>query len=219
VAAPVAPAEPDPLLSLIPKARRRWAGTDPKLHALVREHPPTRRAIVGGDPFEALVSSIAHQQVSIAAGRTIVRRITDACGGAVAPAAVLRVGPDGLRAAGLSRSKAAYVLDLAEKTAGGAVDFKRLAEAPDEEVVETLTEVKGIGVWTAKMFLLFHLHRPDVLPYEDLGVQIAAARLYKVPRARAVEKVKKLGPAWSPYSSVAALTLWDWRRQVEEKPR
>lgn len=205
----------DPILDLLPKARRKWARSDPTLHAIVKEHPPTGRSVEKAPPFAALVGSITHQQVSLAAGRTIYRRVEEAAGGAVSPEAILRMGPDGLRAAGLSRPKVAYVLDLAERAARGDVDFARLSLAPDEEVVETLTQVKGIGVWTAKMFLIFHLDRPDVVAHEDLGLQLAVARAYRVPRERAARKMQALAPLWSPYNSVAALTLWHWRHVMD----
>lgn len=195
----------------MPKARRRWARTDRILARLAKDHPPVPRPIGDSPPFEALVVSITHQQVSLGAGRAIFARLSEATAGDVSPKAVLGLGPDGLRAAGLSRPKVAYVLDLAERCDRGSVDFVRLASASDEEVVARLTAVKGIGVWTAKMFLLFHLGRPDVLAHEDLGVQIAVANAYGVPRESAAAKIRELGPAWSPYSSVAALTLWNWR--------
>ena len=202
----------DPLLALLPKAKRRWARTDPVLHAIAKAAPPPARSLVFDEPFHALVGSIAHQQVSIQAGRSIFQRVDAACGGRATPEGVLAAGPEALRAAGLSRPKVAYVSDLAQKALGGEVDLPRLAQMSDEEVVEQLTRVKGIGVWTAKMFLLFHLSRPDVHVPEDLGLQVAVAQAYKVPRTRAVAKMAKLGPLWSPYNSLAALTLWNWRR-------
>ncbi|HVL47487.1 MAG TPA: DNA-3-methyladenine glycosylase 2 family protein [Candidatus Thermoplasmatota archaeon] len=202
----------DPLLAHLPKARRRWARTDPVMAALSRSRPMPARAIETTTPFEALATSIIHQQVSLAAGRVIVSRVAAAAGGNLAPAGVLAAGPDRLRAAGLSRPKTAYVLDLAERAHTGALDLDALASMDDAAVVDALTEVKGIGVWTAKMFLIFHLARPDVLAPEDLGLQIAVAKAYKVPRARAAAKMTKLAPAWSPYASLAALTLWASRR-------
>lgn len=185
------------------------------LAGIAKTYPPVRRPLDTRDPFQSLVASIAHQQVSIQAGGSIVRRAEESCGGAISPEAILKLGAEGVRACGFSRPKVSYVLDLAERTRAGAIDFKRIAEAPDAEVIETLTEVKGIGVWTAKMFLLFNLNRPDVLPFEDLGIQVGVSRLYKVSRARAMAKIVKLGPAWSPYASVAALTIWNWRRATE----
>lgn len=205
----------DPLLELVPKARRRFARTDPVLHAILKAHPLPKRSLDFTDPFEALVGSIAHQQVSLAAGRAIFGRVQAACGGAVRPAPLLAAGPDALRAAGLSRPKVAYALDLAAKALSREVDFDALPAMADAEIVEALTRVKGIGVWTAKMFLLFHLARPDVLPHEDLGLQIAVSRAYKVPRARAAARMAKLGPAWSPYASVASLALWNWRHVMD----
>jgi DNA-3-methyladenine glycosylase II len=203
----------DPLLSLLPQARRRWARSDPTLHAIAKSHPPTRRSIERAPPFAALVGSIVHQQVSLAAGRSIYGRVEEATRG-VTPEGVLRAGPDRLRAAGLSRPKVAYVLDLAEKARAGAVDFARFPEMSDEEVVAALTQVKGIGVWTAKMFLIFHLDRPDVNAHEDLGIRIAVARAYGVRRDRAARKARALTEAWSPYGSLANLVLWNWRRKV-----
>lgn len=205
----------DPLLELVPKARRRFARTDPVLHAILKEYPPPRRSLSFSAPFEALVGSISHQQVSLAAGRAIFGRVEVACGGKVRPESLLAVGPEGLRAAGLSRPKVAYVIDLAQKALSKEVDLDALPAMSDAEVVEALTRVKGIGVWTAKMFLIFHLHRPDVLPHEDLGMQIAVSRAYKVSRARAAQKMVKLAPAWSPYASVASLALWNWRHVME----
>ena len=202
----------DPLLALLPKAKRRWARADPVLHAIAKQAPPPARTLVFDEPFHALVGSIAHQQVSIQAGRSIFQRVDAACGGQATPESILRAGPEALRAAGLSRPKVGFVADLAQKAIAGEVDFPRISQMPDEEVIEQLTRVKGIGAWTAKMFLLFHLSRPDVHVPEDLGLQVAVAQAYKVPRARAAAKMEKLRPLWSPYNSLAALTLWNWRR-------
>lgn len=195
------------------KALRRWAASDPVLHRVALEVRTPYTPIVPTDAFGALVQSIAHQQVSLAAGRSIFAKVQQV---GATPEALLKAGPDALRAAGLSRPKVQYVLDLAEKATTGTVDLARISTMPDEAVVEQLTSVKGIGVWTAKMFLLFHLDRPDVLPHEDLGLQIAVAKAYRVPRAKAAGKMIKLGPAWSPYSSLASLTLWNWRRATAD---
>jgi DNA-3-methyladenine glycosylase II len=209
----------DPLLKLLPAARRQWARTDPVLHKLSKEHPPTARSVDHAPPFAALVTSITHQQVSLAAGRTIFGRVEAACGGKVEPEAILKLGPDGLRAAGLSRPKTAYVLDLAERALDGRVEFERFPTMTDAAIIEELTAVKGIGVWTAKMFLLFHLDRPDVSAPEDLGLQLAVARAYKVPRERAKKKMEQLAPRWSPYNSVGSLTLWHYRHVMDDRER
>jgi len=202
----------DPLLADLPKAKRRWARTDPVLHAIAKSTPPPPRALSDDEPFHALVSSIAHQQVSLAAGRAIMGRVDVAADGRATPEAILRTGPEALRAAGLSRPKVAYVLDLAAKTKSGEVEFARFPDMADADIVEELVAVKGIGVWTAKMFLLFHLDRPDVSVPEDLGIQIAVAKAYGVRRDRAAKKVAALAPLWSPYNSLANVTLWNWRR-------
>lgn len=191
------------------RALARWSRSDPVLHALAKGTPPPQRALEEGTPFEALIQSIAHQQVSIQAGRSIYNRIA-ALGRT--PEALLAAGPDALRAAGLSRPKVAYALDLARKAQTGEVDLARIATLPDEDVIEQLTSVKGIGVWTAKMFLIFHLDRPDVLPHEDLGLQIAVSQTYRVPRAKAAKKIVSKREAWSPYCSYASLVLWNARR-------
>jgi DNA-3-methyladenine glycosylase II len=202
----------DPLLADLPKAKRRWARTDPILHAIVKATPPPPRALANDDPFHALVTSIAHQQVSLAAGRAIRGRVDAAPGGRATPDGILRAGPEALRAAGLSRPKVAYVLDLAAKAEGGEVELARFRQMEDADIIRELVAVKGIGVWTAKKFLLFHLDRPDVSVPEDLGIQIAVAQAYGVRRDRAAKKAAQLAPLWSPYNSLANMTLWNWRR-------
>ena len=109
----------------------------------------------------------------------------------------------------------AWPRDAGGRTARGKGAVARLGGGPEEDVVTTRTEVKGIGVWTAKMFLIFHLDRPDVNAHEDLGLQIAVSRLYVVTRKLAPKKMQKLAPVWAPYNSVAALTLWNWRHVMD----
>lgn len=200
---------------LRPKALRRWAASDPTLHRVARDVPPPAPAFETATSFEALVQSIAHQQVSLAAGKSIFARVQQV---GRTPAELLRAGPEALRAAGLSRPKVAYVLDLADKAATRVVDLDHISTMPDETVIEQLTSVKGIGVWTAKMFLLFQLQRPDVLPHEDLGLQISVAKEYGVPRKLAAKKMLKQQPAWSPYCSYASLVLWNARRAEMTAP-
>ena len=205
------------LESLQPAAERRWATSDKVLHRLSRANPiPAEPPLAGADGFAALVQSITHQQVSLAAGQTIHGRVVRLLGGKVTPRRVLNRSPEEFRAAGLSRGKSAYVLDLADKTLRGDVGFARFPAMPDEAIVEELTAVKGIGTWTSKMFLLFHLHRPDVWCPEDLGLRIAVANAYKVPEARAAKVMEERRAAWSPYNSVAARVLWQSRRS--DKP-
>ncbi|MGB0651678.1 MAG: DNA-3-methyladenine glycosylase family protein [Thermoplasmatota archaeon] len=200
------------LLAQLDDAIDHWRQTDPLLVALAEEHRPDPALSSGDDPFAALVESITHQQVSLAAGRTIHGRALEAMGGVASPAAALAAGPEALRGAGLSRSKVAYVLDLAERCDNGSLDLAALEAASDDEVIAALTAVKGIGVWTAKMFLLFHLQRPDVSAPEDLGVRVAAAIAYGMPEADGAALVKEKAAVWSPYNSLACLVLWHSRR-------
>ena len=164
------------------------------------------------DGFSTLVLSIVHQQVSMAAARTIQGRLIKLLGGKITPRRILNRSPDQLRAAGLSRAKAAYVLDLADKTARHDVEFDRFPTMTDEAILAELTAVKGIGTWTAKMFLMFHLHRPDVLPHEDLGLRLAVSEVYAIPMAKAAAFMQERQAAWSPYCSVASRVLWQSRR-------
>lgn len=208
----------DPLLALLPAARSRWARTDRVLHRLAREHPPEPWPVDHHHGFEVLVASIIAQQVSLAAGRTIQMRVSAALGGRVTAERVLGADPKALRAAGLSKQKLAYVQDLAAKTAAGTVGFGRFPGMSDDEVIADLTAVKGIGVWTAKMFLMFHLLRPDVLAPEDLGLRIAVSRFYRVPAKRAAAFMERKRPDWSPYATLAARVLWHARRAEGAAP-
>ncbi|MHB1260732.1 MAG: DNA-3-methyladenine glycosylase family protein [Thermoplasmatota archaeon] len=139
-------------------------------------------------------------------------RLIKLLGGKITPRRLLNRSPDQLRSAGLSRAKAAYVLDLADKTARGDVEFERFPDMTDEAILAELTAVKGIGVWTAQMFLMFHLHRPDVLATGDLGLRLAVADVYKVPENEAADEMLARREQWSPYCSVAARVLWQSRR-------
>lgn len=200
--------------ALQPKATRHWGRTEPVLAALSKANRIPATPQLGGpasDGFAALVQSITHQQVSLAAGQTIHGRLV-ALLGSVSPETVLRHSPESLRTAGLSRAKAAYVLDLADKTVRGDVEFARFADLPDATIIEELTAVKGIGTWTAKMFLIFHLERPDVFAPEDLGLRLAVADAYGVAPEKAAAKMERLRPKWAPYNSVAARVLWASRK-------
>ena len=168
----------------------------------------------GRNPFAAIVESIAHQQLSLAAGRTVYGRVEAMCAGAVRPARLLAAGPEQLRACGLSRPKVGYVLDLAAKAQAGDLPLDRLHAMPDEAVLEALTSVKGIGVWTAQMLLIFTLHRPDVLPTADLGI-VDAARLVLGERRRPLaRRLERIAQPWRPYRSVACWYLWRERDRL-----
>ncbi len=157
--------------------------------------------------FEALARSIVYQQLSGKAASTIYSRVLGAVG-SMTPENLLKQTPESLRLLGLSNQKAKYVLDLAEKTCAGVVRFQDLPELDDDGVIEHLTQVKGVGVWTAHMFLIFALQRPDVLPVGDLGIRNAAQRAYRLREMPKPERLEKLARKWRPYSSIACWYLW-----------
>jgi DNA-3-methyladenine glycosylase II len=159
--------------------------------------------------FETLVRSIVYQQLSGKVASVILGRLIALLpGGAVTPNAILKLTPARMRKAGLSKQKTAYIRDLARKTNKGHVKFEALADLTDLEVIEHLTQVKGIGVWTAHMFLIFALRRPDVLATGDLGVRIAIQKAYELAELPLAKQVEELAAPWRPYSSVAVWYLW-----------
>ena len=161
------------------------------------------------DAYGALLRSIVGQQLSTKAARTIYERMTQLWGGGTpTPQELLDADPDAIRAAGLSRPKIAYLRSLAEHVLSGELELDRLEELSDEEIVAELTAVKGLGQWTADMFLIFHLNRPDVLPVGDLGVRNAARQVYGLEALPTPAELEAIGEPWRPYRSLAALYLW-----------
>jgi len=160
--------------------------------------------------FSTLVRSIVFQQLSGNVARVIYKRLVDAAahGAELTPEAILKLKPAKLRAIGLSKQKSAYILDLARRTREGSVVFETIHELSDEEVIEHLTAVKGIGVWTAHMFLIFALRRTDVLPASDLGVRMAIRKAYQLAELPKPAEIEELARPWRPYCSVAAWYLW-----------
>jgi DNA-3-methyladenine glycosylase II len=159
--------------------------------------------------FETLVRSIVYQQLSGTVASVILRRLIALLPeGQVTPAAILKLTPARMRKAGLSKQKTAYIRDLARKTNKGLVRFETLPNLTDVEVIEHLTQVKGIGVWTAHMFLIFALRRPDILATGDLGVRIAIRNAYQMAELPLPKQVEELAAAWRPYASVAVWYLW-----------
>lgn len=181
--------------------------TDPILRRIIEAVGPYR--IEFRDPtFATLVRSIVYQQLSGRVARVIYQRLIDAAGDPLTPQAVLKLRPAKLRAIGLSRQKSAYIVDLARRTHAGSVVFDSIDGLSDDEVIEHLTAVKGIGVWTAHMFLIFALRRNDVLPTGDLGVRTAIRRAYEMPDLPKPAEIEELARSWRPYCSVAAWYLW-----------
>jgi DNA-3-methyladenine glycosylase II len=171
--------------------------------------------------FASLAEAIVYQQLHGKAAATIFKRVTDLAGLPLMPEGILKLTQAQLRGAGLSKQKLSYLRDLAEKTRSGEVEFARFPELSDEEVIAQLTQIKGIGRWTAHMFqikgigrwtahmfLMFSLRRPNVLPTGDLGIQMAIRKHYrrrKLPKPAQMEKIAKV---WEPYRSVACWYLW-----------
>ena len=192
----------------------------PAAVAALREQDPVLRAIIDRvGPFEAsfepdlwwsLVDAIASQQLSVKAAATIVGRVDALVPGESrpTPADLLALPDETLRACGLSGAKTRYVKDLAARWLDGSLEPERLPEMPDEEVVEHLTRVKGIGRWTAEMILIFTLARPDILPVDDLGLRVAVQRAYGLAERPGRAELTEIGEAWRPFRSAATLYLW-----------
>lgn len=160
------------------------------------------------DPFGALVRTITAQQISTRAAATIHGRLIALMPAGAEPQALLALTDDQLRQAGLSRQKTMYVRDLAAKAASGELPLHTLHELSDEDVVEAIIKVKGLGRWSAEMFLMFRLRRPDVLPVDDLGIVTAIQRLYGLRKRPKPDRIRKIGEAWRPYRTVACWYLW-----------
>jgi len=159
--------------------------------------------------FNSLTRSIVYQQLSGKAASTIFGRVVEAAKcDPLTPQAVLHVHPEMMRAAGLSQQKASYVRDLAEKTRDGVVDFSRLPSLSDDDVIAHLTQVKGVGVWTVQMLLMFALERADVLPVADLGIRNAIQRAYALDAPPKPKEMEALAQKWRPYRTVACWYLW-----------
>lgn len=178
--------------------------------------PDTDRRGSRADPYEALARAIVGQQLSTKAAATIWGRFVDCFGGRTpAPAELLRVEPQDLRGAGLSWGKVGYVTDLASHIEQGTLDLARLPDLSDEDVIATLTEIKGIGRWTAEMFLMFHLARPDVLSTGDLGIRRAVQLAYELAELPAPAELERIAEPWRPHRTLACLYLW---RSLDNDP-
>jgi DNA-3-methyladenine glycosylase II len=161
------------------------------------------------DAYGALVRSIVGQQLSTGAARTIYGRLTALFGHRPpTPAELLAADEDTLRACGLSRPKVSYLRNLARHVLEGDLDLSSLQELPDYDVVSRLVAVKGLGRWTADMFLMFHLDRPDVLPVGDLGLRHAVAKAYGLSAPPAAAELERIAEPWRPYRTLACLYLW-----------
>lgn len=196
------------------RARRLLMRRDPVLATAIKRIGPCLMADrQRKDHLTALVGAIVSQQLSTKAAATIFGRFTALFpDGAFTAAAIAARSDDALRSVGLSSQKIGYLRDLSARILDGRLNLDELAALPNEVVIERLTSVKGFGRWTAEMFLMFRLHRPDVLPAGDLGIVNAIQRLYRLRRRPDAKRILRLGEAWKPYRSVASWYLWQTLR-------
>jgi DNA-3-methyladenine glycosylase II len=196
-------------------ARRLLMRRDPVLGAAIKRIGPCGLASrQRHDHLTALVGSIVSQQLSTKAAATIFGRFMALFpdGTVLSGAGIAGLDDAALRGAGLSGQKVGYLRDLCAHIGDGRLSLDELDALPDEAVIERLTRVKGFGRWTAQMFLMFRLHRPDVLPVDDLGIVNAVHRLYRLRKKPDARRVSKIGEAWRPYRSVASWYLWQTLR-------
>src|ERR1700728_363020 len=181
--------------------------SDPIMRAIIERIGPCR---MGFNPpeFQSVAESIVYQQLNGKAAAKIFERFEALAGDPLTPEGILKLSDEQMRGVGLSKQKSAYLKDLAAKTAAGLLDFSRLHALTDEEVIQHLTQVKGVGIWTAPMFLMFSLRRPDVLPTGDYGVQVAMRKHYKKRKLPKPKDMEKIAKAWAPYRSVACWYMW-----------
>ena len=188
------------------RAKRILAKRDPVMAKIMRAHPKiflARR----GEPFLTLARAIVGQQISVKAAQSVWDRLV-ACAGEVTPEKILLKERPVLRACGLSDRKTEYIADLAQHFANGSIHVHRWPQMTDEEIIGELVQVRGIGRWTAEMFLIFSLLRPDVFPLDDLGLQKGIRVSYFANRKVALSTMRRLGETWRPWRSVATWYLW-----------
>jgi 3-methyladenine DNA glycosylase/8-oxoguanine DNA glycosylase len=192
------------------KAIAHLKRADPVLGSVIERVGPCRlRPDPSGTHFEFVARSIVYQQLSGKAAATIFGRVVTACGGSpLAPARVARVPDEVLRAAGLSRQKLGYLRDLANLSRSRKLRLNAIESMSDDEIAGELTKVKGVGIWTAQMFLMVRLGRPDIFPVTDLGVRKGVQVAYRLRKLPPPERVSRIGEAWSPYRTVASWYMW-----------
>ena len=207
---PGSPAENRPVPLNFERARRVLMRRDPKLAALIKKVGRRRPSFAAREPFFALVRAVLSQQLSSKAADTIERRVHAVVGGVdrLSPASLLAADPSALRAAGVSHPKISYLRDLAQHVENGRLDLDGLKDQSDADVIAAITAVKGFGVWSAEMFLMFSLNRPDVFPVGDLGIAKGVQHLHGMKRRPKPRTMTRLAEAWRPYRSVACWYLW-----------
>jgi DNA-3-methyladenine glycosylase II len=189
------------------KAINHLKKSDPIMRGIIERVGPCRMEF--GEPvFHSLAEAIVYQQLNGKAAVTIFKRFTTLAGDPVIPEGIVKLTDVQMRAVGLSKQKSSYLRDMAERAIRGELDFTRLPEMADEEVIKHLTQVKGVGVWTSQMFLMFTLKRPNVLPTGDFGVQMAIKKHYKKRKMPKPVQMEKIAKPWEPYRSIACWYLW-----------
>jgi len=209
--------DPDPA-PLNPEEHLR--AVDPVIRRLIDEwgpiDPDTDRRGSRPDAYEALARAIVGQQLSTKAARSIWERLVGAFGGSPPqPAELVAAEPESLRGAGLSRAKVGFLRDLAHRIEAGQLDLGGIAELSDEDVVAELIEIKGVGRWTAEMFLIFHLARPDVVSTGDLGIRRAVQTAYGLDDLPGPTELERIAEPWRPHRTLACLYLW---RSLDNAP-
>ncbi len=204
--------------ALLASARRRLMRRDRRLAAVIKTHGPCAyRRRPGG--FATLFQAILRQQLSGKAAATIAARLVAACAGAIAPEAVATLDDAAFAAAGVSRQKRDYLRGLAAAALAAPALFAELERLPDEAAIEALTAIKGIGRWTAEMYLMFSLGRLDVLPLGDVSIRAAIADIYGIPRAAPAARLARLAEAWRPYRSIACWYFYAHLDRAKEPTR
>jgi DNA-3-methyladenine glycosylase II len=189
------------------RARRALLSADPRLAVVIRRAGRARPDFAPREPLAALVRALVSQQLSTKAADTIHKRVLQLMP-ALTAEHLLRLGPADLRVAGLSGQKVAYLRDLAERVSDGRLDLSSLRHKSDDEVIEAIVAVKGFGVWSAQMFLMFCLHRPDVLPTGDLGIVKGMQGVLRMKSRPAERTMERAAQAWKPYRSIACWYVW-----------
>lgn len=189
--------------------------SDPILRAAIERVGPLEDHAGGGDHFAALCHIIIGQQLSVASARAIRGRFEAHFGAVPSPTEVLKLSDESAKTLGLSGAKARYLRNLAQHISDGKLEIGRLESLSDEQIHEEIVAVKGLGPWSADMFLMFHLNRPDILPVGDLGIREAFRRLYELDERPTPAEMERLSAPWRPQRTLACRYLWRW---LDSKP-
>ncbi len=194
--------------AFVRRAKRALSAADAPMAQIIKQVGPFKPGIMA-NTFQALARSIIHQQISMKAANSIGNRVLALCPRRrLSPAALAALTDQQLREAGLSRQKVSYMRSICEHFLSGAVKPRRLAGMSDEQVIEQLIDIRGVGVWTAEMILMFNLERPDVWPVDDLGLRNALKKSYRIPANAKRPRLIRAGEKFRPYRSVACWYLW-----------